>query len=76
MTDVIFGARSGSFLVNSTIKHDIKTYKDVYPTAFRISDSRLNVDDLIHSLEDTDFAYTNHEEIRLILGEADFNMRK
>lgn len=38
--------------------------------------SRLYIDDLIHSLEKTDLAYTTHEQIKLIFGETSFNVRK
>lgn len=50
-----------------------KKYKDVYAAAFSFLKSRLYVNDLIQSLEDTDLAYAIHKQIKFILGEIGFN---
>lgn len=59
-----------------TIKYRIKKYKGVYPASFSILNSGLYVDDLIHNLIDTDLGCTIHDQTKLYLGEAGFNMRK
>lgn len=73
---VIFVVRFSSFLLNATIKHHIKKFKNVYPASFSIMNSNVYLDHLIHSLENTDLVYTIYEEIKFILGEAGFNMIK
>lgn len=55
------------FFGNTTIKHHIKQYKDVFSDSFSIWSNRLHVGDIIHSLEDTYLAYIIHEQIKLFL---------
>ncbi|XP_054723576.1 uncharacterized protein LOC129233627 [Uloborus diversus] len=76
MTRVSFGTSSSPFLLSATIKHHIKKYKKDYPDAFYILNNKLYVDDLIHSLEDEETALKAHLEVKSILREAGFNMRK
>lgn len=63
LTREIFGETSSSFLLNATIKHHIKKYRDVYPAAFVFLNSRSYVDDFTHNLEYIDLAYMLHDKL-------------
>lgn len=76
MTRVLFGATPSPFLLAATLKHHIKKYEREYPLAYQILNSQLFVDDLISGLENENQSFEIYKQIKEILREGGFNMRK
>ncbi|XP_035233432.1 uncharacterized protein LOC118205232 [Stegodyphus dumicola] len=76
MTRVLFGATSSPFLLASTIKHHIDTFKETNQKAVKLLNKCLYVDDLIGGDEDENEVKLIYEDIRYILKASGFNMRK
>ncbi|XP_071043833.1 uncharacterized protein [Parasteatoda tepidariorum] len=76
MARVLFGATPSPFLLAATLKYHTRKYERKYPLAHKILNSKLYVDDLIFGLDNENQCLLIYKEIKEILREGGFNMRK
>lgn len=76
LTRVIFGAKPSPFLLSATIKHHIQKYKSEFPEAFDMLNECLYVDDLISGVDEERKGLEMSANIKQLLIDASFNMRK
>lgn len=76
MTRVLFGAKPSSFLLSATIKHHINKYKSTFPETFHLLNECMYVDDLLVGVNEESEGLKLYTEVKSILKEANFNMRK
>ena len=75
-TRVVFGVSSSPFLLNATIKHYIKQYKEADPEFVEKFLCLIYVDDLSSRASEVDTAYELYVNSKLRLAEGGFNLRK
>ena len=75
-TRVVFGVSSSPFLLNATIRHHVEKYSDAYPKFVDTFLRSIYVDDISYGADIVDQAYELYFQLKHILAEAGFNLRK
>ena len=75
-TRVVFGVSSSPFLLNATVKHHIKQYREDDHSFVEAVLNSIYVDDLISGGENVDNAFKLYEDSRSRLAKANFNLQK
>ena len=75
-TRVVFGVSSSPFLLNATINHHIKTFRETNPAFDDRFLSSIYIDDLVSGCNDVQFTYEFYLKLRVRLASAGFKLRK
>ncbi|GFW35054.1 integrase catalytic domain-containing protein [Trichonephila clavipes] len=73
---VMFGINVSPFLLSATIKHHIENYREQYPAATEMLDTRLYVDDVISGADDISQALNVSKDAETIMKNASMKLRK